>query len=223
MRTATAEGLRLVGHHDLAGNGDGMQVLRVGDAMYVGHFGPSGMGTSILDVSDPSKPVLVDQWRAPANTHTHKVQIADNLLLVNHEIFPYRATPPPGEFSAGLAIYRLDDPFSPTRVGFWESGGRGVHRVVYTGGRYVYLSATPTGYNDRIWLILDVEDPASSTEVGRWWWPGQWTEGGERPTWTRVNASQLTTLCWTAISPTSAMMTRISSCWTYPHPSSPRC
>ena len=48
--TASAEGLTLLSHHDLDGRGDGMQVLREGDALYVGHNGTSGMGTSILDV-----------------------------------------------------------------------------------------------------------------------------------------------------------------------------
>ena len=82
---ASATGLRLLAHHDLGGHGDGMQVLREGDALYVGHTGTSGMGTSILDVSDPARPVLVTQWWAPARSHTHKVQVADGLLLVNHE------------------------------------------------------------------------------------------------------------------------------------------
>jgi hypothetical protein len=92
-RTASSLGLRLLGQHDLAGRGDGMQVMRSGDALYVAHNGTSGAGTSILDVSAPGRPVLVAQWDAPPNTHTHKVQVADGLLLVNHEGFPLR---PPG-------------------------------------------------------------------------------------------------------------------------------
>src|SRR5690606_29868532 len=51
---ADAHGLVTVGHHDLGGRGDGMQVLREGDVLYVGHHGPSGAGTSILDASDPT-------------------------------------------------------------------------------------------------------------------------------------------------------------------------
>lgn len=49
--TASAKGLKVLGHHDLDGNGDGMQVLREGNALYVGHNGTTGAGTSILDVS----------------------------------------------------------------------------------------------------------------------------------------------------------------------------
>ena len=62
--TASGSGLRLLAHHDLGGHGDGMQVIRHGDALYVGHTGTSGMGTTILDVADPARPVPVSQWRA---------------------------------------------------------------------------------------------------------------------------------------------------------------
>ncbi|HEY5986659.1 MAG TPA: hypothetical protein VIV12_09815, partial [Streptosporangiaceae bacterium] len=71
--TASATGLRMAAHHDLGGYGDGMQVIRQGSALYVGHVGTTGMGTSILDVADPGRPVLVTQWPAPPNSHTHKV------------------------------------------------------------------------------------------------------------------------------------------------------
>ncbi len=178
--TASSTGLELVAHHDLGGAGDGMQVIRQADAVYVGHVGTSGMGTSILDVSDPLRPELVTQWPAPPRSHTHKVQVADGLLLVNHEKFPYRAVYTDG-FSAGLAVYTLTDPLRPERAGFWHSGGRGVHRIVWTGGRYAHMSATPDGFRDRIWLVIDLADPARPAEAGRWWWPGQRED--EVPDW----------------------------------------
>ena len=69
--SADSKGVRTVGQHDLGGFGDGMQVLREGDALYVGHFGPSGAGTSILDASEPTDLRLVRQWMSPAGSHTH--------------------------------------------------------------------------------------------------------------------------------------------------------
>jgi hypothetical protein len=176
----STSGLSELGSSDLGGRGDGMQVVRHGDVLYVGHTGTSGAGTSILDVSDPRSPRLVTQWSAPPNSHTHKVQVADGLLLTNHEKFPYRQ-PPRGPVSAGLAIYRLDDPLAPEQIGFWESGGLGVHRIVWTGGRYAHMSATPEGFRDRIWVVLDLADPARPVEAGRWWWPGQADD--EQPDW----------------------------------------
>lgn len=178
--TASATGLRAIGHSDLGGSGDGMQVMREGDVLYVGHNGTSKMGTTILDVSDPAHPVVAEQWPAPPNTHTHKVQVADGLLLVNHERFPYRPKTPLGPHSAGLAVYSIaDDPLHPERIGFWESGGKGVHRIVYEGGRYAHMSATPEGFRDRIWVVVDLADPTSPTLLSKWWMPGQWQAGGE--------------------------------------------
>jgi hypothetical protein len=169
-----------IAHHDLGGRSDGMQVVRHRNALYVGHTGTTGAGTSILDVADPRSPRLVTQWDAPANTHTHKVQVADGLLLINHEKFPYRV-PSNGPVSAGVAIYRLDDPIAPEQIAFWDCGGLGVHRIVWTGGRYAHMSATPDGYRDRIWIVLDLADPVHPVEAGRWWWPGQADD--EVPQW----------------------------------------
>jgi hypothetical protein len=186
----SAYGLRSVGHHDLAGYGDAMQLLRHENALYVGHFGMSTMGTSILDVSDLSRPRLVSQWRAPAGMHNHKVQVADGLLLVNYELFPKGPTKPAADSPPfGMAVYRVDDPFGPEQVGFFECGGKGVHRIVYTGGQYAYVSATPQGFRDRMWMVVDLSDPARPVEAGRWWWPGQWEAGGEQPTWSGVRVA----------------------------------
>lgn len=173
---ADIKGFVELGRSDLGGFGDGMQVMRHHDALYVGHFGPSRMGTTILDVSDLSDPGIVRQIPAPDGAHTHKVQIADGLLLVNHEAFrggmPRRV---------GLAVYDVSDPFDPVEIGFWDSGGRGVHRIVYEGGRYAYVSATPPGFSTRIWVVVDLDDPDEPVERARWWWPGM--RDGEDRTW----------------------------------------
>lgn len=175
---AEASGLVTIGHSDLGGFGDGMQVLREGNALFVGHFGTSGAGTSILDASDPRDLRLITQLRSPQGSHTHKVQVADGLLLINHEQF--RGGDP---YSAGMAVYDVANPFRPRQIGWFDSTGRGVHRIVWTGGRHAYVSAIPEGFEDRIWLVIDMSDPTRPTEVGRWWWPGQWVGGGETPAW----------------------------------------
>ena len=46
--------VRVIGHHDLNGHGDGMQLLKQGRYVYVAHLGTSPMALSILDVADPS-------------------------------------------------------------------------------------------------------------------------------------------------------------------------
>lgn len=122
LQEVSATGLGLIGHHDLDGHGDGMQVVCHKHVLYVGHHGVSRQGTSILDVPDPASPRLVAQWAAPPETHTHKVQVADGLLLINHEHFPIGQRSTDSRASEGLAIYRIEDPLEPSQVGFWETG-----------------------------------------------------------------------------------------------------
>ena len=167
MHAADIGGFHQLGQSTLGGYGDGMQVMRTRDALYVAHFGPSGMGTSVLDVSDPTDPGLVLQMKAPEGSHTHKVQLVDGLLLTNHEAF--RGGVPD---RVGMAIYDTSDPFTPVEIGFWDSTGLGVHRIVYEGGQYAYVSARPDGFPERIWVIVDVSDPEHPFERARWWWPG---------------------------------------------------
>jgi hypothetical protein len=176
MHGEERSGLRLVASSDLAGRGDGMQVMRHREALYVAHFGPNGMGTSILDVSELRSPRLVSQLEAPVGAHNHKVQIADDLMLVNHEAF--RGGRPA---RVGMAIHDVSDPFEPKEIGFWDSTGDGVHRIVWEGGRYAYVSATPEGFSERIWVVVDIEDPKNPVERGRWWWPGM--ENGAKRGW----------------------------------------
>src|SRR5919197_4296553 len=89
-RALEQHGFELLGHTDLEGKGDGMQIMRNGDVLYVGHMGDFGIGTSVVDVSDPTRPRVLRQIPVPRGTHSHKVQLADGLLLANHEQYPYR-------------------------------------------------------------------------------------------------------------------------------------
>jgi hypothetical protein len=79
-----AENCRLVAHLDLAGAG---QVTVDGDTCYVGHL-PSagGLGTTILDISDPRRPeVLATIDVGDKDSHSHKVRVAGDVMIVNHE------------------------------------------------------------------------------------------------------------------------------------------
>lgn len=72
------------------------------------------------------------------------------------------------------------DPANPQLLSTWLTGSEGggdVHRFFYNGGRYVHLSATCPGFRQRIYRILDIEDPTDPKEVGRWWEPGQYLAG----------------------------------------------
>jgi hypothetical protein len=169
-------GIREVGYFDCPGSG---QVVVDGTIAYVAHMRAPD-GTTVVDVSDPRHPRALAHLTVPEGTHSHKVRAAGGLMLVNREAVP--ADRPGAAGLGGLGIYDVSDPARPREITFWRSGGSGVHRFTFD-GRYAYLSPEMDGYVGNIMLILDLADPARPREVGRWWMPGQWTAGGEAPTW----------------------------------------
>ena len=168
------KGVREVGYFDCAGGG---QVVVDGNYAYVGHLSGPG-GTSILDVSDPKHPRKVWDCEIPKGLHSHKVRVANGIMVVNHEVDPLLRKSNEGVLQGGLGIYDVSQPGKPKLITFWKCSGTGVHRFTFD-GRYAYISPTMEGYRNNIVLILDLEDPAHPREVCRWWMPGQWIAGGE--------------------------------------------
>ena len=67
---------------------------------------------------------------------------------------------------AGCVVYDLADPFDPQQIGWLDLGGKGFHRIVWTGGRYAHASAIPEGFDDRIWVTIDMSDPSTRSRPG---------------------------------------------------------
>jgi hypothetical protein len=111
---------------------------------------------------------------------SHKARVRDGILFTNSQ--KLRGQPDNPDFTPGLRIFDVSNPAQPRLITTWKCAGVGVHRFDID-GRYAYLAAEPEGFHGRIVVILDVADPARPEEVGRWWLPGQWIAGGERPTW----------------------------------------
>ena len=164
-----------VAHIDCPGGG---QVWVDGDTLFVGHMHEPA-GTSLFDISDPAHPREVARIGMPKGWHSHKVRVFNDIMLVNHERL---GTEGSQEFGGGIAIYDVSKPADPSLITKWTTGGRGVHRYSFD-GRYAYISPTVEGYIGNIVMILDLIDPSSPQEVGRWWIPGQWEAGGEPYPW----------------------------------------
>ena len=84
---ALARNVRRLGHLDLPGAG---QVTVAGSYAYIGHIpNKQNLGTSIVDIADPAKPRLVASVMLDDPTsHSHKVRVAGDLMVVNHERNP---------------------------------------------------------------------------------------------------------------------------------------
>ncbi len=174
---ASAQKLRLLSRTKYGPVGSGQVVVHRGYA-YVAPM--KDVGTTILDVRNPRAPKVVAQLSVPPHTHSHKVQVAGDVMIANHE----RLSESKGtEFSAGIAIYDIRDPVAPRLLSVFATGGPGVHRFWFVDGRYAHLSAGAEGFTNQIYRIVDLVRPDRPEEVGRWWIPGQWTAGGETPDW----------------------------------------
>ena len=174
---AICKGVREVGKLSCKGGGQ----IFVDDGIgYIGHMAAPN-GTSIVDLRDPANPKLIAQLSIPSGLHSHKVQVANGIMVVNREIVNATVAAEAG-LRGGLAIYDVSKPHSPTEIAVWNCHGTGVHRFTFD-GRYAYISPEIDGYIGNIVMILDLEKPDRPQEVGRWWMPGQWTAGNESPSW----------------------------------------
>ena len=83
-KTALARNVRRLGHLDLAGAG---QVTISNGHAFVGHIPNNDhLGTSIIDISAPRKPrVVATVTLDDPLSHSHKVRVAGDIMVVNHE------------------------------------------------------------------------------------------------------------------------------------------
>jgi hypothetical protein len=178
-----AKNMKAVGYCDLDGKSAfKMAVHKHGDRWFLFTATLWEPGLNILDVTDPANPWLVKHipLDVPPQTQTNQIQIADGIMITSIEALDvqFGGKPGPWEFE-GFLIWSLDDPENPKRIGHFSTGGRGTHRNYYDGGRYVYVTGLPEGYDGHILQIVDISDPTKPVEISRWWRDGQWVAGGE--------------------------------------------
>jgi hypothetical protein len=186
-----SKNMELIGYHDLNDKPGFQMAMQEVDGryyLYVSHFRHSGW--TILDVTDPTSPRFVRFIEGPdlVGQVTNKLQVADGLMLCALATgIPFlHGIAADDPYIAGLHVYDVKtDPENPRFLSYWSAGKPqacdniclGVHRFFYDGGRYVHLSSTCDGYSNMIYRILDIADPTSPVEVGRWWMPEQWDSG----------------------------------------------
>src|SRR6202162_1122159 len=172
---ARSKNTRLLAHIDCPGGG---QVWVDGKTLYIGHM-REPTGTTIVDIADPVNPVVIARVEIPRGWHSHKVRVANGIMVVNHERQGKDGDP---SFGGGLGIYDVSTPAQPQLLCKWRTHGAGVHRYEFD-GRYAYISPTAEGYVGNIMMILDLADPAHPREVGRCGLPGEGAAGGEHYPW----------------------------------------
>jgi hypothetical protein len=190
--------LRLVGHHDLQGRSAYHPIPhRYGDRLilFVGHHAGEAMnsltgdvelnGLSVLDITDPTQPVLVHH--EPPNgaaTYTQHVQVCDGAVLPNGD--PGKTYLVRTSGRVGAELLDVTDPADPLLitniydVGALEDGRRDTHKIQWeceTG--IAYLNGTPDDWRVRVLQIFDLSTPEEPRHVRDFALDG-WQPGGSR-------------------------------------------
>jgi len=186
-RDAFSKNIEVLAYHDLDDKPWFQMAMQEVDGkfyLYGSHFKHSGW--AIVDVTDSSKPEYLKFIPGPdlAGQSTPKIQVADGLMLtaLGGTLPMLHANEWGDPYEEGLYIWDVKDPVNPRLLSKWfTTGGGGVHRFFYNGGRYAHLSATCRGFRGFIYVILDLNDPKAPVETGRWWMPDQFTAGYVAP------------------------------------------
>ena len=191
MATLTQEikNMRLISHHDLNGFGnigEGVHLHQAGDGrrvLYLAHESAPKDITSV-DVTDIANPRLLAQTElAYGHLRSNSLSIVDDTMLVAYQSLE------PGQPGTGMGVYNISNPEEPRQIGFMDLGGeysRGCHCLWWVEGNYAHLSTGAADFkprdqkDDQFYMIVDVSDPTSPTEAGRWWFPGT-REGDSDP------------------------------------------
>ena len=144
---ALARNVRRVGHLDLPGVG---QVNIAGNYAYVGHIPNKGdLGTTIVDIADPANPRVVATVPVDDPTsHSHKVRVAGDLMIVNHERNPTAAGRRAQDMPAIRRGLRESLQREPTRA---ETPPMSAGSTVKRARTFLPVSCSRSASNDRRW------------------------------------------------------------------------
>jgi hypothetical protein len=173
--------MKLLGHNDLNGFGncgEGMAIQLARDnrrVMWLAHE-TAPKNVTAVDVSDPRKPTVIAQTELPhREMRSNSLDLVGDMLVVAYQTQKVGATP------AGFELFDVADPTKPKSIGFFDASGpysRGVHHLWFVDGEYVHCASGAGDFkprnqkDDQFYRIVDVRNPSTPQEVGRWWLPG---------------------------------------------------
>jgi hypothetical protein len=188
--SAGQKNILLVGHQDLNGHGDGGEGLAIQQRpdgrriLYVAHE-ERVICLSIVEVTHPEAPVLLNQLPSPAPgvTRCNSLGLSGNVLAVADQ------TVNMGQGPAGMWVLDVSDlsrlqkakSMKDLAFSFFDTSGpnsRGVHWLWFVDGEFAHLSSgtrdsdPANAKDDQFYLVVDLRDPRAPREVARWWLPG---------------------------------------------------
>jgi hypothetical protein len=179
----------LISHTDLNGHGDGgegMAIQQWPDGRRVLYFAHGGGQTclSIVDVTHPERPALINQLPSPRPgvTRCGSLGLSGNVLAVANQAKT-------GQKPAGMWVLDVSDlkriqkarSIQDLALSFFDTSGpqsRGVHDLWFVDGEFAHLttgardSDLTNPADDMFYMVVDLRDRRHPREVGRWWLPG---------------------------------------------------
>ena len=172
--------LELVGHSTLNGagkGGEGLALKQYGSRkiLFLAHeLGP--LCFSVIDVTSSADPVVLKQLPVEAEfVRCNSLGLSGNILVVA------RQSEKVGQPHGGIKIYDVTEADNPQLLSYLDLTGpnsRGTHYLTFTDGKFAYLSTGAKDFvpknplDDQMLMIVDLQNPKSPKEVGRWWLPG---------------------------------------------------
>jgi hypothetical protein len=188
--SAGQKNMLLVGHQDLNGHGDGGEGLAIQQRpdgrriLFIAHE-ERVICLSIVEVTHPEAPVLLNQLPSPAPgvTRCNSLGLSGNVLAVADQTVNL------GQGPAGMWVLDVSDlsrlqkakSMKDLAFSFFDTSGpnsRGVHWLWFVDGEFAHLSSgtrdsePANAKDDQFYLVVDLRDPRAPREVARWWLPG---------------------------------------------------
>jgi hypothetical protein len=179
--------LDLVAHHDLGGRGLHADVWLHRQVAYVGTWaagsdrrrGCPGSGVRIVDLHDPTQPVLLGALAEHPGTSAEVMRVrAVETPAFRGDLLAVGLQACGGDALRGVDLWDVTDPREPKRLGFLDvgPGTGGVHEldlVQRVDGRVLALLAVPFSETSHPqqrgdFRIVDVTDPRAPVEVAAW-------------------------------------------------------
>ena len=155
-RLGTTWNFELIGHHALGSVGWHAGLALKDTCAYVGTY--STKGVSIVSIADPARPRPLDDIRLPSGTRPVELSTVPDLnLLVVADLAQFRLlTFNISDCANPVALGSIDLPGSPHEFFLWRTESRVLAFVA------LFEHAPPD------LLVVDLTDPSSPAEVGRW-------------------------------------------------------
>ena len=184
---ATAHNVELVGHSDLGGRGLNAAVWGHRNFAYVGTWGRRGsnepalcpgLGVTVVDIADPTRPSVVGSVAQKPGTSAEDVHVLTvDTAAFSGDLLATGIQRCSNQGVGGLSLWDVTDPTRPAELGFFDTGRGpgGVHEfsLFQRDGRTIGLLAVP--FSETLdpeqqgdLRIVDLTDPRAPTQLSHW-------------------------------------------------------